>query len=255
MSSISSVGGYSSYSPYQTIARGGTYNKAAEGASELAIQEKTNSQVKGLEQGGENLKTAKSALNVEDGAMSGITDYLQSIKELSVKAMNGTMSYDDKKSIQDQIEQYKQGINEISGSTTYNEKKLLDGSGKDLKVASDGNGSEEVVPTFNTKTEELGIDDFDVTKDFDISKIDKALESVSGSRSDVGAKTNGVDYALTYNSHAAMELNGYQMNKEEDNAVNAVQQLKTKQVMDMYQTTLQAQKQKDEEQQSMLLFA
>ncbi|MBQ6414964.1 MAG: flagellin FliC5, partial [Butyrivibrio sp.] len=98
MSSISSVGGYQDYSAYSTIASGGKINKAAEDAAGLAIQEKTQSQVKGLDAGSENLTSAKSALNIEEGALSGVEDYLQSIKELSVKAMNGTLSQDDKES-------------------------------------------------------------------------------------------------------------------------------------------------------------
>ena len=103
MSSISSVSGYNDYSAYSVLSNGGQLTKAAQGASELAIQEKTQSQVRGLDAGRENLTSAKSALNIEDGAMEGITDYLQSIKELSLKSMNGTLSDDDKEAIQAQI--------------------------------------------------------------------------------------------------------------------------------------------------------
>ena len=55
-----------------------------------------------------------------------------------------------------------------------------------------------------------------------MSRIDKALEAVTKNRSNAGAQTNAVEHALTYNSHAAMELNGYQMDKEEDNSMRAV---------------------------------
>ena len=255
MSSISSVSGYGRYSPYSTIAAGGTYQSASQGASELAIQEKTKSQVNGLDAGSENLTSAKSVLNIEDGAMDGITDYLQSIRELSLQAMNGTLSDDDKQAIQNQIEQYKQGIEDIAGSTQYNEKNLLDGSSGDLSVATDNNGSETTVSTYNSTLEALGIADYDVTGDFDISAIDSALEKVSSSRSNVGAQTNGVDYALSYNSHAALELNGYQMDKEEDNSIKAYQQLKTQQALDSYQMTLQKRQMEDNERQSLMLFA
>ena len=103
--------------------------------------------------------------------------------------------------------------------------------------------------------EALGIADYDVTGDFDISAIDSALEKVSSSRSNVGAQTNGVDYALSYNSHAALELNGYQMDKEEDNSIKAYQQLKTQQALDSYQMTLQKRQMEDNERQSLMLFA
>ncbi|SFP74958.1 flagellin [Butyrivibrio proteoclasticus] len=255
MSSISSVSGYGSYSPYSTITAGGTYQSASQGASELAIQEKTKTQVNGLDAGSENLTSAKSVLNIEDGAMDGITDYLQSIRELSVKAKNGILSDSDRQSIQNQIEQYKQGIEDIAGSTNYNEKNLLDGSNGDFKVATDSNGSVSTVSTYNSTLEALGIADYDVTGDFDIGAIDSALEKVTSSRANVGAQSNGVDYALSYNSHAALELNGYQMDKEEDNSIKAYQKLKTQQALDSYQMILQKKQMEDKEQQSLMLFA
>ncbi len=253
MSSISSVGGSSPYSAYSTIPAGGKITKASDDAAGLAIQEKTTAQVNGLEAGKENLTSAKSLLNVEDGAMAGIQDYLQSIKELSVKAMNGTLSDDDKQSIQNQIDQYKQGINDIAAGTKYNEKNLLNNEGS-LTVATDSNGSTESISTFDSATAALGIDDYDVTGDFDMSKIDDALNKISSQRSTAGAQTNGVDHALTYNSHAALELNGFQMDKEEDNSVKAYQELKTKQALDSYQLILQKQQQEDKAQKTLSMF-
>ena len=256
MNSISAISGYSSYSPYSAISSGGRITQAAQGASELAIQEKTDAQVKGLEVGKENLESARSVLNIEDGAMEGITDYLQNIKELSVKAKNGTLSDEDKESIQSQVKQYLQGINDTVNQARYNEKNLLSGNAGDLKVATDSNGSLVNVSTYNSTTKALGIDDFDVTKDdFDMSRIDKALETVTKNRSNAGAQTNGVEHALTYNSHAAMELNGYQMDKEEDNSMRAVMEAKQKELMDTYQNVLLAQKMKDDEQKAMNIFA
>ena len=256
MNSISAISGYSSYSPYSAISSGGRITQAAQGASELAVQEKTDAQVKGLEVGKENLESARSVLNIEDGAMEGITDYLQNIKELSVKAKNGTLSDENKESIQSQVKQYLQGINDTVNQARYNEKNLLSGNAGDLKVATDSNGSLVNVSTYNSTTKALGIDDYDVTKDdFDMSRIDKALETVTKNRSNAGAQTNGVEHALTYNSHAAMELNGYQMDKEEDNSMRAVMEAKQKELMDTYQNVLLAQKMKDDEQKAMNIFA
>lgn len=252
MSPVSSVQGYS---PYSVIASGGQYKSAAQGASELAIQEKTKAQVGGLEKGEENLRDAKSALNVEDGAMEGISDFLQQIKEKSIKAMNGTLSDEDKKTVQDEINQMMKGIEEAASQANFNEKNLLNGTTGDLKVASDGNGGEETVPTANMTLKSLGIEGFDVTKsDVDISAIDKALEKVQGARTKAGAQTNAIEAAMTYNSHAAMELNGYQVNKEEEQTVKAFQDMKAKQVMDTYQAHLQSQQMKDEQQKSVTMF-
>ena len=186
--------------------------------------------------------------------MAGIEDYLQSIKELSVKAANGTLSDEDKQSVQAQIKEYLKGINETAESTTYNEKNLLNKEEK-LEVASDGNGSSQKVSTNTATTDALGLTDYDVTKDFDMSKVDNALDKISSMRSNTGSETNGVEHALSYNSHAALELNGYQMDKEESNSVEAYQEMKTKQALESYQNILQKQQMEDKQAQSMALFA
>ena len=256
MSGIGSVGGYSSaYSPYSVIAGGGKLQSAAQDAAGLAIEQKTEAQTRGLDQGTENLADAKSALNVEDGAMQGITDYLQSIKELAVQAQNGTLSDEDRGYIQNQIDEYIQGINDLAESTSFNEKKLLNGSTDDLKIASDGNGSTSTVNTYETTADKLGIAGFDVTSgDIDTSVIDDALNKLQDSRTTVGAQTNGVEHAMNYNSRASLELNGFAMDKEEDRAINAVQELKTKQALDQYQTMLQHKQQEDEAQKAQMFF-
>ncbi len=253
MSGVSSVGASSPYSAYSTIPAGGKITKAADDAAGLAIQEKTNAQVKGLEVGKENLESAKSLLNVEDGAMEGIHDYLQSIKELSIKSMNGTLTDDDRKTVQDQVKKYMEGINDLANSTQFNEKNVLNKEGS-LSITTDASGSSKEISTFNSATEALGIDDYDVTGDFDISKIDEAISKVSGQRATAGAQTNAVDHALTYNSHAALELNGFQMDKEEDNSIKAYQELKTRQAVDSYQAILQKQQQENKAQQTMAMF-
>ncbi len=253
MSSISSVSGYSDYSAYSAISSGGRITQAAQDASGLAIQEKTEAQSKSMEVGAENLSSAKSALNIEDGALSGVTDYLQSIKEQSVKAMNGTLSDEDKQSIQQQIKQYMQGIEDLVKGTTYNEKPLLDGTTGDMTVAA-GSNSEKTISGQNSTLAALGIEDYDVAGDFDVSKIDEALNKVTGDRTTVGAQTNAIDYALSYNSHAALELDGFQMDKEESNSVEAYQKLKTQQGLDAYQTLLQKKQMENDEQQKLSMF-
>ena len=130
VSAIGSAGGYSSYGSYATVSGGGAFTSAAQDAAGLAIDKKTETQTRELDQGKENLKDAKSMLNVEDGALDGITDYLQNIRELALRAGNATMSDEDKQYIQGQIDQYLQGIDDIAKQTTFNEQPDPDISGQ-----------------------------------------------------------------------------------------------------------------------------
>ena len=254
--SVGAVGGYSSaYSPYSTIAAGGKLQSAAQDAAGLAIEEKTKAQTGALDKGTENLGNAKAAQNIADGAMEGIEDYLNSIKELAIRSQNGTLNDEDKQSIQSQIKQYLEGIEETAKGTTYNEKELLNGEGN-LSVATDGNGGKANVSTYDMSLKGLGLENLDVTSpDFDMKTIDYAIKKVDSARANTGAETNRVDYATSYNTKASLELNGYAMDREEDRSMKAVQELKTKQALDQYQVMLQKKQQEDEEQKSRMFFA
>ena len=71
-----------SYADYGKFASGKKVNRAADGAAELAIIQKQETQTRSYKVGENNIGAAKDMLNVADGAMSGITDYLQKIREL-----------------------------------------------------------------------------------------------------------------------------------------------------------------------------
>ncbi len=107
MSSISSVGGYGGYSPYSTMASGAV-NKASQDASGSAIQEKT----KAVENETEKKPVSKAEEKLDNGALSGVEDYIKEVKEKSEKSLNGTLSAEEKQSVSEQIKEYVKENNE-----------------------------------------------------------------------------------------------------------------------------------------------
>ncbi len=204
MSGVSSVNSYNSVS-YGNIASGKKVQTAADGASELAIIQKTEREIRGTDAGTENIKSAEKMLNVADGALSQITDSLQRMGELALRATSGLLTGDDRAAIQKEVDQLKQGISDIASRTSYNEINLLDGSKTEFGIAANSNGSNIQVTTGNAMLESLGIADFDVTGKFDISSIDNALKKVSSLRGSMGAQTNALEHA--YNSGTNYILN------------------------------------------------
>ena len=71
-----------------------------------------------------------------------------------------------------------------------NTMKLLNGSMADIDLATNPQGGGLSIRLVNSTLESLGIADYDVTKDFDLDAIDKAIETISGARSKIGAQTN-----------------------------------------------------------------
>ena len=196
-----------SYADYGKFASGKKVNRAADGAAELAIIQKQETQTRSYKVGENNIGAAKDMLNVADGAMSGITDYLQKIRELGVRASNTvTITDAERTSIQAQIEQYKQGISDIVKQASFNTKPLLDGTSQKYNIMTDATGNGMEITTADATLQALGIADFDVTKDFDLTQVDDALARVSAGRSGMGAQSNALEYAYRYSTNTRLNV-------------------------------------------------
>lgn len=246
MSGISGVSG-SNYQDYGRFASGKEINSAADGASELSIIEKEESVSRGYDVGADNIGSAQDLLRTADGALGSITDYLQRMRELALKASNtAVMSDDDIRNIQKEIDQLKQGIADVADQTQYNGKNLLDGSNPELNVATDANGGRETVTLGEATLKALGIEDFDVTGDFDLDALDKAIDTVSGLRSDAGAKSNALEYAYNSNRMAAYNSTASRSRIEDLDYAEAISEQKKNETLRDYQMILLRKKMEDE---------
>lgn len=246
---ISGISGASSYSLYGQIASGNRLPSAANGAAELAISEKQESQIRGTNAGTNNLQSGKNVLNITDAALSGVTDYLQRIRELAVQASNtAAVSDSDRSNMQYEVDQLKQGIQDIASQTQYNTLNLLDGSlGSGLQIASDGNGNSITInQSMNSTLDALGIADFDLTGDFDIQTIDDALNKVNSGRSQSGAQSNRLDYAINYNSYAAYNTTAARSRLADTDYPQAAAELKKQQTLQTYAFMMQKKKMENE---------
>lgn len=248
MSGISGISGISStaYRDYGKIASGNRLQSAADGAAELAIAQKINTQTAGYDKGIQNMQSGKDLLNVADGALSGVTDYLQRIRELALQASNSAlMTDDDLEGIQQEIDYMKQGINDIASQTQYNRQNILDGSKGSFQIAMNGNGGSTTVNTSSSLLRDLGIENFDVTGSFNIQDIDNALNKVSGSRSSMGAQSNALDYAINYNSNTSLNLVGADSRLEDLDYPKAISDLKKQQTLQLYSMMMQRRQMQD----------
>lgn len=243
MSSISAVGMSHSYQDYGKFASGRKIQSASDGAAELTIIEKENAQIRGYKAGENNIGSAKDMLNIADGAMGGITDYLQRIRELGVRAANtATVTDAERESMQKEIDQLKQGISDLAGQTTYNTKHLLDGSYDKFQIATDGNGNSIDVTTTDATLQMLGIADFDVTKDFNLQDIDDALAKVSGGRSSMGAQSNALDHAYNYSTNTRLNVTASKSRLEDLDYPEAISEKKKKETLQEYALFMQKKK-------------
>ena len=112
----------------ETLASGYKINRSADDAAGLAISEKMRRQIRGLSQASYNAQDGISLCQTAEGALHEVHDMLQRMNELSVKAANGTMTDEDRSYLQAEVQQLKMELDRIAGTTTFNDKVLLNGS-------------------------------------------------------------------------------------------------------------------------------
>lgn len=120
----------------EKLSSGLKINHAKDDPSGMAIANKMQAQIDGLDQASQNASNGTSVLQIADGALGETTNIIQRMRELSVQSANGTNSDSDREAIQDEIDSLKEEVDRISKDTEYNTKKLLDGS-SDIRVYAD----------------------------------------------------------------------------------------------------------------------
>lgn len=227
------------YDSYSHIASGRRINSAADDAAGLAIGKKMEREETGLRVGADNAKDGIGALNVADGAMDGMMDYLQRIRELALKSMNGLNSSTEKQMYQNEINQLKEGIQSLAKDTTFNEKKLLDGSMADLSLATNPDGGGMKIRMENSTLEALGIANFDVTSgNFNLKDIDRAMDMISSRRSNLGAATNRLEHTYNYNTAASLEQLNSRSRLEDLDMPKAISEKKKQDLMRDYSSLM-----------------
>lgn len=109
----------------EKLSSGYKINRSADDAAGLAISEKMRRQIRGLTQASLNAQDGISMVQIADGALESVQSMLQRGNELAVKAANGTLTDNDREIIDEEIQQLKDGIDEISHTSRFNEIELF----------------------------------------------------------------------------------------------------------------------------------
>jgi flagellin len=112
----------------QRLSSGMRVNSAKDDAAGLAIAERLNTQIRGLNVAARNANDGISLAQVAEGALGKVGESLQRIRELAVQSANATNSASDRAALQSEVKQLRDEINRVAKQTSFNGTKLLDGS-------------------------------------------------------------------------------------------------------------------------------
>lgn len=117
----------------QRLSSGLRVNSSKDDAAGLAIAERMNAQVKGMNVAVRNANDAISLAQTAEGALGKIGDNLQRMRELAVQSRNATNSDNDRANLQKEFLQLQEEIGRTVEGTKFNGKALFAGEGADLE--------------------------------------------------------------------------------------------------------------------------
>ncbi len=112
----------------QRLSSGLRINSAKDDAAGLAISDRMTTQISGLNQAARNANDGISLAQTTEGALQEVTNNLQRIRELAVQSANATNSTSDRNALDQEVQQRIAEIDRIASQTSFNGRKVLDGS-------------------------------------------------------------------------------------------------------------------------------
>ena len=143
----------------QRLSSGLRVNSAKDDAAGLAIAERMNAQVRGLNVAARNANDGVSLAQTAEGSLGKISEMVQRMRELAVQASNATNSNTDRAALQAEVSQLKEEIDRVAANSNFNGTKLLDGSFSSAKfqVGSDAGESITVASIADARLAGMGV--------------------------------------------------------------------------------------------------
>lgn len=142
----------------ERLSSGLRINSAKDDAAGLAISERFNAQIRGLNQGVRNANDGISLAQTAEGALKEVTSNLQRIRELAVQSVNATNSASDRAALQAEVAQLVSEIDRVAVNTKFNGNSLLNGdfASKAFQVGSNVGETVTITSIQSTRTSALG---------------------------------------------------------------------------------------------------
>ena len=142
----------------QQLSSGLQINTAADNAAGYAIAQGMTSQINGLNQASQNANNGVSLTQTAQGALTEITNDLQTMRNLAVQSLNGTNSAQDRADLNQQFNQLAADINQVASTASFNGVQLLDGSfqGQTFQIGANAGQTITVASVASVATSNLG---------------------------------------------------------------------------------------------------
>ena len=211
----------------QRLSSGLRLNSAKDDAAGLAISERMNTQVRGMNVAVRNANDGISLSQTAEGAMGKVSDSLQRMRELAIQARNASNSDQDKDSLDKEFGELAKEIQRVLGGTSFNGKHMLgvDAGTQTFQVGANTTTDDtiditttnmtaapQITPVAGTDNTGASRARIDSTADAAaigtvITDIDAALDKINSERATLGAAQSRFDAVISNLQVAAETAN------------------------------------------------
>ena len=198
----------------QRLSSGLRVNSAKDDAAGLAIAERMNAQVRGMNVAMRNANDGISLAQTAEGALGKVSDALQRMRELAIQSRNSTNSSSDKDSLNQEFQQLSQEIQRVLKGTTFNGENILGSTGATttarvfqigantsandiITVTTTDMASNANIVSVTGATVSIGSNASTGAIKTVIDNIDKALDTVNSERAIYGATQSRFDAIIS----------------------------------------------------------
>jgi flagellin len=202
----------------QRLSSGLRVNSAKDDAAGLAIAERMNTQVRGMNVAIRNANDGISLAQTAEGGLQEISNMLQRMRELAVQSANGTNSSADRANLDSEFQALNSEIARIAETTTFNGVAVLNtsgsGSAADIVFQVGANttstgentlsiGLKQIESVGGSAASSTSISSVSATENA-IALIDTMIDEITSARADFGAVQSRFESAIN-NLQVGME--------------------------------------------------
>ena len=172
----------------QKLSSGKRINSAKDDPAGLVISTGLDTQNRALGAALRNSFDGISRLQVEDAALSSVTEDLQRIRELKVQQQNGILSEGDSKALQSEIDQRLESIDNVFKQSEFNDQSLFKSGQLNIQTGANAGQNIEInSQDLGAKFEAIGVS---AGSELTLESLDDALQVVTARQSELGALEN-----------------------------------------------------------------
>jgi flagellin len=169
----------------QRLSSGLRVNSAKDDAAGLAIANRMDAQIRGINVAIRNANDGISLAQTAEGALSTVTDALQRMRELAVQAQNGSNGTSDRANLDTEYQQLSAEITRIAAQTKFN----------GLAIIGANNADTLTITTGAVTTVAGGVTTAAAASTA-VAAIDTALDTITSNRATYGAAMSRFSMAI-----------------------------------------------------------